>query len=318
MSADAKAKCPNETITKYVNNRNTTIDKSDITKYGPRYDFTDFVVSTAPNGGLWNAMIYPFLKMTNKGTIWYQGESDCNVKYGSSYACAFPAMIDDWRMKWAINSDTNKDFPFGFVHLSTWSDSANGTCITGSTCEATAIVRHGQTANYGYVPNEKMKNTFVATAIDLGDATSPYGDIHPRYKQQIAKRLSDAALNVIYGESERYISGPIADSAMMIGDSTMININFRNVKMGLMLNRLIGFEVYSSSGWTYIEPNENNIKLNGLVNVTINCTNIVKPTQVRYNFYQAPCIPKEGIYGCSIYDKQESLPALPFILTISA
>jgi len=30
-----------------------------------------------------------------------------------------------------------------------------------------------QTANYGYVPNTRMKNVFMAVAMDLGDPTSP-------------------------------------------------------------------------------------------------------------------------------------------------
>ena len=28
---------------------------------------------------LWNAMIYPFLNMTIKGAIWYQGESSAGI-----------------------------------------------------------------------------------------------------------------------------------------------------------------------------------------------------------------------------------------------
>ena len=28
---------------------------------------------------LWNAMIYPFLNMTIKGAIWYQGEANAGV-----------------------------------------------------------------------------------------------------------------------------------------------------------------------------------------------------------------------------------------------
>jgi sialate O-acetylesterase len=28
---------------------------------------------------LWNAMIYPFLNMTIKGAIWYQGESNAGM-----------------------------------------------------------------------------------------------------------------------------------------------------------------------------------------------------------------------------------------------
>ncbi len=52
---------------------------------------------------LWNAQIYPFLQTTIKGAIWYQGESDANEPYAVEYACMFPAMIADWRQKWAQN-----------------------------------------------------------------------------------------------------------------------------------------------------------------------------------------------------------------------
>ena len=31
---------------------------------------------------LWNAMIYPFLNMTIKGAIWYQGESNAGKNLG--------------------------------------------------------------------------------------------------------------------------------------------------------------------------------------------------------------------------------------------
>lgn len=35
------------------------------------------------------------------------------------YNCTFPAMIDDWRMKWneATDGETDRMFPFGFVQV---------------------------------------------------------------------------------------------------------------------------------------------------------------------------------------------------------
>ena len=37
---------------------------------------------------LWNAMIYPFLNMTIKGAIWYQGESNAGeIKHHVSTVC---------------------------------------------------------------------------------------------------------------------------------------------------------------------------------------------------------------------------------------
>lgn len=37
------------------------------------------------------------------------------------------------------------------------------------------VIRWAQTADYGYVPNPKQRNVFMACAIDLGDPKSPYG-----------------------------------------------------------------------------------------------------------------------------------------------
>ncbi len=63
------------------------------------------------------------------------------------------------------------------------------------------------TADYGYVPNPAMPNTFMSVAVDWGDPNSPYTDIHPRYKQQVAARLANAGL-AAYGY-DNYWTGPI-------------------------------------------------------------------------------------------------------------
>lgn len=36
-------------------------------------------------------------------------------------------------------------------------------------------IRWHQTADYGYAPNKRMPNTFMAVAVDLCDELSPYG-----------------------------------------------------------------------------------------------------------------------------------------------
>jgi len=55
-------------------------------------------------------------------------------------------------------------------------------------------MRWHQTADFGYVPNLKMPNTFMAVTMDLGDPKSPYGSEHPRDKQDVAERLAQGAL----------------------------------------------------------------------------------------------------------------------------
>ena len=76
-------------------------------------------------------------------------------------------------------------------------------------------IRWAQTANYGYVPNARMNNVFMAVAMDLGDPTSPYGSVHPRDKQDVGARLVLAGRAVAYGDSTVYYTGPIAKGAKL-------------------------------------------------------------------------------------------------------
>lgn len=166
---------------------------------------------------LWNAMIHPLLNMTIKGAIWYQGEA--NTDYNQKkYSCSFPSMIDDWRMAFHQSSggQTAPDFPFGFVQVSTY--------IKASLSEGFPNIRWHQTADYGFAPNLRMKNTFMAVAMDLGDEMSPFGSIHPRDKQDVAYRLSLGARAVAYGEEGVSFQGPFP-SRVLVNDQ-YINVTY--------------------------------------------------------------------------------------------
>ena len=47
-----------------------------------------------------------------------------------------------------------------------------------------------------------LPNVSYATAVDLGDRTSPYVSVHPRRKQEVCRRLSLQALKLQYGMTE--------------------------------------------------------------------------------------------------------------------
>jgi len=64
---------------------------------------------------------------------------------------------------------TEKVFPFGFVQLGVLNEQEshdNG---------AYSKIRWHQTADFGFVPNSKMNNTFMAVALDLLDTGIPTG-----------------------------------------------------------------------------------------------------------------------------------------------
>ena len=76
------------------------------------------------------------------------------------------------------------------------------------------VIRWAQTADYGYVPNTRLRNVFMAVAVDLGDPTSPYGSVHPRDKQDVGLRLAMSARAVVYGENIIDFQGPIPKTAV--------------------------------------------------------------------------------------------------------
>ena len=80
--------------------------------------YEDFSVDPNSYSVLWNSMIHPFLNMTIKGAIWYQGEHNTIVNK-DLYACVFPEMINDWRKKWfeGTGGSTDQMFPFGFAQV---------------------------------------------------------------------------------------------------------------------------------------------------------------------------------------------------------
>jgi len=271
--------------------------------------------SPLTNSVLWNGMIVPFLRYPIYGAIWYQGESDTFYPDSINYACTFPAMIADWRAKWNqyTNGVSNPEFAFGFVILSTWNDFNNLTCGNNPSFSCVVpTVRWGQTANYGYVPNPAMPNTFYANAMDWGDATSPYLDIHPRYKQQVAARLANAGLAVAYDHPELYWTGPIAQSAVSDGTSVVVTYGAPG-SQGLYIKNenYVHFEVTIADDiWTPVP-------ITGYTSNTVTVAFSGAASAIRYNWYTAPCEPAAGPLLCAVYAQKEMLPAGPFIMNVT-
>jgi len=152
------------------------------------------------NSNLWNGMINPLKRVSVKGFLWYQGEFNANYNR-DLYDCIFPAMINDWRTQFNENSFTAPHAPFGFVQIAM--RRAN------ETSNGYPVIRWHQTMNVGYVPNSKMHDVFMSTALDTFDPKEGYpGNIHPRNKQLAAERLAIAGLNVAYWMTEFPTKGP--------------------------------------------------------------------------------------------------------------
>lgn len=178
--------------------------------------------------GLWNQMISPLLRMTIRGVLFYQGESDAMAggTVRAQYQCKFEKMIQAWRLAWHTGSSGQSSplLPFGFVQLAPWGK---------PTPDATKADDHWATVRAAQAAALTTCNaTFMAVAVDLGayeggccggagggpvQACDMYPDlcIHPKWKAEVGRRLSLGARKVAYNDSV-CASGPVAANATTV------------------------------------------------------------------------------------------------------
>jgi sialate O-acetylesterase len=163
-----------------------------------------------PNGPavLYNGMIAPIVGYANKGTIWYQGESNAGRAY--QYRKLLPTMIQSWRDAWGATGAAT-DTKFLIVQLANFQNPAT---VPGD--DAWAELREAQTMTAA------LPNNGIAVAIDLADADNP-GDIHPKNKQDVGKRLALVALGKYYGKADVKYAGPTYKAMKVEGNKVRIS-----------------------------------------------------------------------------------------------
>lgn len=133
--------------------------------------------SGAPSA-LFNGMVHPCLSYPIKGVIWYQGCN--NVGFAEQYECLFQSLITDWRKQF-----NNPDMPFYFVQLANYLQRKDVQHDS-----QWAALREAQSKA------QHLAHTGMVTNIDLGEAN----DIHPKNKQEVARRLGALSLADTYGK----------------------------------------------------------------------------------------------------------------------
>jgi sialate O-acetylesterase len=241
---------------------------------------------------LWNAMIVPFLKNPIKGALWYQGEQ--NSGDPAHYGCFFKAMITDWRAKWA---DGKTNFPFLFVQLAPWTP---GSVTIPETRQA-------------QLDALALPNVGFATAVDLGDIDSPYGNIHPRDKEDVGRRLLLAGRAIAYGDTTIIFKGPMA-SKFQVATTTptaSVTVTFENdtISGGLVLHPEPQCPTNADCAWYEIQLGTTSVRATAALRdknvLTISVANAAnaKITGVRYAWAPWPM--------CNLYNGA-GLPAIPF------
>jgi sialate O-acetylesterase len=171
----------------------------------PRKPVLAVVPHQNPNypANLYNSMISPLLRLSIRGAIWYQGES--NVSRAYQYRTLFPTMISNWRKDFAQG-----DFPFLFVQLAPYGYNRANPNADRSPC---AELWEAQLLTLKKVPN-----TGMAVTTDLGNIT----DIHPKNKQDVGQRLALWALSKTYDKKGVVYSGPLYKESKVEKDKVRI------------------------------------------------------------------------------------------------
>ena len=224
----------------------------------------------------YNGMIAPLIPYAIKGTIWYQGES--NQPTSKLYDVIMENMIADWRNRWQQG-----DFPFIYVQLANYGKESDNPNKPSPFAEV----------RYAQLQNLQIANTAMATAIDIGDA----GNIHPKNKQEVGRRLALCADALAYDQPTEYM-GPIYKEMKVEGNKAIIS--FDHIGSGLAVHgeKLEGFAIAGRNN-EYIWADAQIVG----DTVVVSSEKVKNPISVRYAYADNP--------KCSLYNK-EGLPASPF------
>lgn len=228
-----------------------------------KVDLTDVDVKDKPNQiptALFNSMINPLIPYTIKGLIWYQGES--NRENPEMYKKLFPAMVEDWRKRWAIG-----EFPIYYVQIAPHIYQGNDAVVDKKN---SAFQREAQLQCLDLIPNSGIAVTMDVGAKDF---------IHPPKKKEVADRLLYNALNQTYDYKKVEYASPIFES-MEVKDGGL-SLKFKNAKNGLYsYNELEGFEIAGSDKIFYPA----NAKILDRKTVLVSSDKVPSPVAVRYAF----------------------------------
>lgn len=224
---------------------------------------------------LYNGMIAPLLPYGIKGAIWYQGES--NAGRPKQYRTLLPTMVKDWRARFGVG-----DFPFYIVQL------ANYTPVLPQPSESQwAELREAQSLTAQTVPHSGL-----AVAIDIGEA----GDIHPKNKQEVGRRLALNALAKDYGQKVEY-SGPAYRAMQIKGNEIRLTFDHAD-GLAAKGDKLQGFAIAGvDKKWVWADA-----RIEGKT-VIVSSPAVPAPVAVRYAWATNPV--------ANLYNRA-GLPASPF------
>jgi sialate O-acetylesterase len=246
---------------------------------------TNKLTNTMPTA-IYNAMVAPLAHFAIRGVLWYQGESNCMGPQpdGAIYTDKMEALIRSWREIW-----DEGDFPFYYVQVAPFKYFSSKRKYAVST-DALPELWEAQTRAL------RIKNTGMIVTTDLADNV---GDIHPRNKQDVGKRLALLALNKTYGRNDIVCTGPMFKKMKIQGDKAVLT--FDDVGGGLVSKDgqpLTWFTIAGADG--KFVPAEAMITNNTVV---VSSPEVAQPMVVRFAWSE---VAQPNLFN------QSGLPAVPF------
>ena len=173
------------------------------------------MTGTSGHANLYNALINPLVvgPMALEGFLFSQGECDADCNNTAFYTCAFAKFINDWRGKFRV-----PEAFFSFQVLPAYINDSGRFSPFSLPYERVAQLQGLLAGPHVYATN----------TIDLGDALGPYGSVHPRNKQDVAKRMAAAAQALVFGDrTVPYLSPTYASAAYAVeGNDLTVTVTF--------------------------------------------------------------------------------------------
>lgn len=215
------------------------------------------IVKTPPKAPavLFNAMINPMVGYGIKGVIWYQGEA--NRPQPENYQNLLPAMIKDWRNKWAVG-----DFPFYYVQIAPFGKN--------DVAPNAAYLREAQLNVSTTAPNVGM-----ACILDVGEQNL----IHPANKETVGKRLAYLALSQTYNIKGISCFSPVMKEMQVKKDAALLTFDHAPNGLTSFGKELSLFEIAGADKIFY--PANAIITQTG---ITVKSISVAEPVAVRYAF----------------------------------
>jgi len=237
-------------------------------------------ISDSDRGEMWNTWVAPVAGYAIRGTLWIQGEQDCNGAGSPTYGERFKLLIKGWRAAWGQG-----DFPFYFMSLS----NIHGAQTDPNNASTVAVVREGQRLALA------LPNTEMGVSIDIGDSNN----WHYANKPEAGRRFALLAKAKVYGQSSLVYSGPMYRSKTINGNQVKLLFNLYGSGMVAKGGgALTGFAIAGAAGnwvWATATLKGDTVIASGAA--------VAAPTRVRYAWADNPTF--------NLFNS-EGLPAAPF------